>query len=100
MPVKRRWTEAENTLVLRMAEAGCSSQLIAKLIGISRTAARLHVSALGSPRFIRPEVRKEQAPIDRGNRVGDDRMPLPPGSPETWGVIVAGTCLEGVEYGP
>jgi hypothetical protein len=30
--------------------------------------------------------------------VSDLRLPLPPGHPETWGLLTRGTCLEGTAY--
>jgi hypothetical protein len=54
------------------------------------------------------------AAIERGRRIGarlpvaelspivedPDRPPLPPGHPTTWGLITAGTSLEGEAYVP
>lgn len=34
----------------------------------------------------------------RGRPGPDDRPPLPPGHPETWGLITAGTCTAGTPY--
>ena len=34
----------------------------------------------------------------RGRPGPDDRPPLPAGHPDTWGLINAGTCIEGAPY--
>lgn len=34
----------------------------------------------------------------RGRPGPDDRPALPPGHPDTWGLINAGTCIEGAPY--
>ena len=36
--------------------------------------------------------------VVRGRPGPDDRPPLPPGHPDTWGLITAGTCTEGTPY--
>lgn len=36
--------------------------------------------------------------VVRGRPGPDDRPALPPGHPDTWGLINAGTCLEGSPY--
>lgn len=36
--------------------------------------------------------------VVRGRPGPDDRPALPSGHPETWGLITAGTCIEGAPY--
>jgi hypothetical protein len=49
------------------------------------------VAIAAIPRPLEPEVAKV---LSRR----DDRPPLPPGAPESWGAIIRGTCLEGIPY--
>lgn len=77
---------AEQAMTIdRLRKGGMSFEKIAGIIGVSkRTVIRC----------------MDRVPISgiRIDNVG--REPLPPGHPETWGVIVAGTCLAGMEYQP
>ena len=47
-----------------------------------------------------PEPPNPRAPfrLARGRPGPDDRSPLPPGHPDTWGRITAGTCIDGTPY--
>ena len=37
---------------------------------------------------------------EAGQPIDQEREPLPPGDPVTWGAIIANTCLAGASYTP
>lgn len=45
-----------------------------------------------------PEMQIAPAELAGAIDVSDERLPLPPGSPISWGAITAGTVLEGAAY--
>lgn len=96
MPAARKWTPAEEALIVAMASDNKSTADIGLAIGCSPTTARWKAISLGVDRFdhrrqLPPEFRVE-TPIRE-----PEREPLPAGHPTSWGAIVAGTCIEG-EY--
>ena len=89
MPQKLVWTGPRDSQIKRMRAARASWDSIASSLGISRNAAIERGRAIGA-RLPPPEFRP--APED------PDRPPLPPGHPQTWGLITAGTSLAGEPY--
>ena len=89
MPKKLVWTAAQDTQIRRLRAEGASWDTVATILGLARWTV-----------------------IDRGRRIGalrpqrqsvlpqDDlaRDPLPAGHPRSWGVLTAGTVLEGTPY--
>jgi hypothetical protein len=87
MPAKRLWTVAEDAMIM----AGDRSYTtLANLFGVSRWTVRERARVLGCPRG---DVEPAPPSLDDA-----DRPPYPAGHPVTWGLITAGTCLEGVEW--
>ena len=89
MPSKLVWTQAQDTQIRRLRAEGVAWDTVAAILGLARWTV-----------------------IDRGRRIGafrpprqsvppqDDlaRDPLPAGHPRSWGVLTAGTVLEGTPY--
>jgi hypothetical protein len=89
MPKKIEWTAAQDMQIRRMRAEGSAWDAIAAAIGVTRWTA-----------------------IERGRRIGARRPPadfvpppesptrdaLPAGHPRSWGVLIAGTVLEGTPY--
>jgi hypothetical protein len=80
-------------LLFDLAPTGMSWDDVARLIGVSRQAAS--DKAAEFPELLakramakNPEIRVQRRPAE----------PLPPGHPITWGLITAGTSLEGAAY--
>ena len=49
-----------------------------------------------SPNYEPAELIEQVSP---GRMRGDDRLPLPPGHPLSWGLLTQGTLLQGSAYG-
>jgi hypothetical protein len=89
---KRVYSAAEDATIRRMRAEGAPWDAIAGTLE-----GRPHrqnvidhaVRDLGMSKELPAEI--EQDPVI-------DREPLRPGSPETWGAIIAGTCLDGTPY--
>lgn len=102
MPTKREWTEADDVIIREMEAAGLSSAAMARVMGCSATTMRLHCVRIGLTRFQghRPPPKPETPEAKPEPVVIIDRSaePLPAGHPISWGAIVAGTCIEHMEY--
>lgn len=95
MPERRDWTETADNTIRRMRAEGATWAAIGTVLGLSRNTIiergrRIH--ALGGPVHI---PRPPRPPEDDPNR-----DPLPAGHPIPWGILTAGTVLEGVAYTP
>jgi len=89
MPKKAVWTDAQDATIKRMRAEGASWDSIAALLHLTRWTVierGRHIGARPPPASFRPLPEDPQ------------RLPLPAGHPRTWGVLVEGTCLEGVPY--
>lgn len=96
MPWKAKLTPAHRPRIDAMRARDMEWTEIADALGVSRSCIA---------RFLE----KVPAVADASRLVPGDlpaipavetREPYPPGHPETWGVIIRGTVLEGVEYAP
>jgi hypothetical protein len=92
VPTRIRWTEAQDMEIRRMRAERISWDAIATAVGVTRWTAIERGRRLGA----RPPPRlpPEPPPI----REDPERASLPPGHPETWGIIIKGTSLEGMPY--
>jgi len=91
MPVKRDWTDAENTRLRQMRAEGASWTAIGVEFGVVSTTAGEQGARIGArpppPDFIPETIHRDQR-----------RTALPAGHPDTWGRLIAGTVLEGSPY--
>ncbi len=89
MPKKIEWTAAQDARIRRMRAASASWDNIAVAVGVTRWTVIERGRRLGArlppPDF---ELRSEDP----------ERPALPPGHPETWGIINRGMSLEGMPY--
>ncbi len=88
MPRRLVWTEAQDSQIRRLRTEGASWESIAAILGMARWTVidrGRRIGALRPPRRCAP-------PED------PSRDPLPPGHPRSWGVLTAGTVLEGTPY--
>jgi hypothetical protein len=89
MPKKIEWSAAQDLKIKRMRAESASWDSIAVAVGVTRWTVIERGRRLGArlppPGF---EPRVEDA----------DRPALPPGHPETWGVINKGMSLDGIPY--
>jgi hypothetical protein len=89
MPKRIVWTEVQDTKIKRMRAECASWDSIALAIGVTRWTVIERGRRLGA-RLPPPDfVPQPEDP---------DRPPLPPGHPETWGIIIKGTLAEGTPY--
>ena len=89
MPKKIEWTEAQDTKIKRLRAESASWDEIATAIGVTRWTVIERGRRLGA-RLPPPDF--DPSPPD------PERLPLPPGHPDTWDVIIRGTSLEGMPY--
>ncbi len=89
MPLKRHWTEAQDTQIKRLRAEGASWEVIGTTLGMSRFAVMDRGRIIGAQR---PPLEFTPPPEDPG------REPLPPGHPRSWGAITQGSVLEGEPY--
>ena len=91
MAQRFEWTQARNRQVLQMRGAGATWDTVAAAIGVGRNSVIDHARRLG--------VRK-RSPVGTlaAPREATDRPARPSGHPDTWGLITAGTVLEGAPY--
>jgi hypothetical protein len=88
------WTEVADSRLTRMRGEGASLRAMAAAFGLSRSAIAERASRLGLVLPTRaPDVAKPTPPNPELQR-----DPLPAGHPISWGLITAGTCLEGTPY--
>ncbi|MCF3946196.1 AsnC family protein [Acidiphilium sp. AL] len=95
MPERRDWTEAADNTIRRMRADGATWAAIGAVLGLSRNTIiergrRIHAAG-GPVQTQRPPRPPEDDP---------NRGPLPAGHPISWGLLTAGTVLEGVAYTP
>ena len=89
MPKKLVWTDAQDTRIRRLRIEGASWDTIAGVLGFTRWTVierGRRIKAMRPPRDFLPP------PEDLA------RDPLPAGHPRSWGVITAGSVLEGAPY--
>lgn len=95
MPGRRDWTETADNTIRRMRTDGATWAAIGSVLGLSRNTILergRRIRALGGPS---QEPRLPRVPEDEPNR-----GPLHAGHPIAWGVLTAGTILEGTLYVP
>ena len=89
------WTDAMNARLDRGYANGDGQETIARDVGVSRSAVITQAMRLklvkGAP--VAPIPAAAPNPTRH-------REPLPPGHPETWGLLTAGTSLAGEAYAP
>jgi hypothetical protein len=90
MPHATLWSPAADSTIRSMRGAGASWDTICAVLGLCRWTVIERARHIGAT-FTAPVV-ETTATEDTG------REPYPPGHPETWGVIIAGTCLAGSAY--
>ena len=86
------WTPARNQMVLEMRRGGIKWDTIADAIGVGRNSVIDHARRLGVAK--RSSVGTPPPPV----REAIDRPARPSGHPDTWGLIIRGTVLEGSRY--
>lgn len=82
------WTEAQDTRIKRLRAERASWDVIALAVGVSRWTAIERGRVIGA----------RLPPDDFVPAIDMDRQPYPAGAPETWGAMIAGTCLAGMAY--
>lgn len=93
MPAPHHWTDDQDHLIRQ----GIPWPIVARRIGLCRWTVRERARKLG----LLPEVPALSNPARLADEPADDRRAsYPPGHPVTWGALIAGTCLDGVEYLP
>ena len=91
MPDAIAWTPAMDAELLRRRAAGETWGQVAAGLQLGRSTTIERGRALGVEKRAWGRA-PAPAPAD------DDRRPLPPGHPETWGAMTRGLCLEGIAY--
>ena len=100
MPLSVTWSAKLDDAVRQLRGAGASWETIARAIGVSRNTAFRRGRRLGlcmgplAPPLAPPPAPPREPPLPRLS----DRPPLPPGHALSWGVLTAGTVLEGAAY--
>jgi hypothetical protein len=89
MPRKLVWTTAQDTQIRRLRAEGASWDTVAAILGLARWTVIDRGRRIGALRPPRQSVLPQEDPA---------RDPLPPGHPRSWGVLTAGTLLEGTPY--
>ena len=89
MPRKIAWTEGQDMTIRRMRAEAASWDVIAISVGVTRWTVIERGRRLGA-RLPPPDF--DPPPAD------PDRPSLPSGHPDTWGIIIKGTTLEGMPY--
>jgi hypothetical protein len=92
LPTRIRWSEAQDWEIRRMRAERVSWDVIAAAVGVTRWTAIERGRRLGA----RPPPPPPPEPLPP--KEDPERACLPPGHPETWAVIIQGTCLEGIPY--
>lgn len=88
MPIKLHWTEATDARIRRLRAEGASWDSIAASLGVSRWSAIERGRLVGAQAPPKPPA----PPADLA------REPLPAGHPISWGLLTAGTLLDGTAY--
>jgi len=89
MPKRIVWTEVQDMKIRRMRAERASWDNIAIAVGVTRWTVIERGRRLGArlpPHDFEPPAEDPE------------RSPMPPGHPETWGVIIRGTSLDGMHY--
>jgi hypothetical protein len=84
-----RWTAPLDALLRRLRMEGVSWAEIAAALAVSPDVARERGRRIGA---VRPKA------LPRPPREEAERGPLPPGHPRSWGLLVAGTLLDGTPW--
>lgn len=95
MPGRRDWNETADNTIRQMRAEGATWLAIGAALGLSRNTIIERGRRIGAPGGPVPPQRVERAPEDEPNR-----GPLHAGHPIAWGVLTAGTILEGTLYVP
>ncbi len=88
MPAAIDWTPEQDAAILRLRGEGATWDSIADALNICRWTVGERGRRIGA-QLPAPETIVEADP---------ERDPLPAGHPETWGVLVRGTCLAGMAW--
>lgn len=83
-----RWTDQQDFTIKRMRAEGSSWELIAQAVGICRWTVIKRGNLIGA----------KLPPPDFVPDVDPNRPSLPPGHPDTWGAMIANSCLAGMAY--
>jgi hypothetical protein len=89
LPKRIEWTEVQDMKIKRMRAESVSWDIIAVAVGVTRWTVIERGRRLGARL---PPPGFEPPPED------PERPALPPGHPETWGIIIKGTLAEGMLY--
>lgn len=93
---RTEWTPATDATIIAMRADGATWDAIAAVFGVCRWTAICRGARLGLARTVnRAEPPLEVADVLELNL---EREPLPAGHHETWGAIIAGTCIAGTAY--
>ncbi|MBN9510728.1 MAG: AsnC family protein [Alphaproteobacteria bacterium] len=84
-----RWTAPLDAFLRRLRAEGASWAEIAGALAVSPDVARERGRRIGAVRPP-PQARAPREEMARG--------PLPPGHPRSWGLLVAGTLLDGTKW--
>jgi hypothetical protein len=93
MPAPLHWTETGDRTLRNLRHDGASWDRIARALGVSRWTAIERAKLIGAHLPLPRPTRFTPDPLD-----DPDRPPLPPGHPLAWGILTAGTLLEGTAY--
>jgi hypothetical protein len=89
VPRRIEWTDVQDMKIRRMRAESASWDTIAIAVGVTRWTVIERGRRLGA-RLPPPDF---QPPPD-----DPERPALPPGHPETWGIIIKETSLDGMPY--
>jgi hypothetical protein len=84
------WTPALDNRLMALRQAGVTWPALAQAMGLGRNAVIERGRRLGARNL------RRQLPVAVIEAL--DRPPRPPGHPDSWGLITAGTVLEGSAY--
>ncbi len=84
------WTPALDNRLMALRQAGVTWPALAQAMGLGRNAVIERGRRLGARNL------RRQLPVVVIEAL--DRPPRPPGHPDSWGLITAGTVLEGCAY--
>lgn len=93
MPRRREWSADEERLLREMRADNHTWEAIGLRLGRVHETVRRKAKLMG---VWSKQVRPSQNATHED--AADDRGPLEPGHPFTWGAIVSGTVLDGCEY--
>lgn len=100
MPEKLTWTPKMDAVVRQMRIARASYEEIGRAVGVSRSSiiGRLPKLFPGGVPSVRPPPPENRYTLPQGGLPRDGDKVLVAGDPLTWGLITAGTLLDGVPY--